>query len=92
VTIGVAGGCSLPTKADDRAPVAVRRRRRGRSALSELGTSFTRSPQSERRGKGRMGRILATPTMVASNSGEVSHIAAIADPVNVASPEVEQHD
>jgi hypothetical protein len=30
--------------------------------------------------------------MVALNSGEVLHMAAMADPVNAASPKVEQHN
>jgi hypothetical protein len=37
-----------------------------------------------------MGRTLATPTMMASNSGEVPHTAAAVDLVNVASLAVEK--
>jgi hypothetical protein len=33
-----------------------------------------------------MGRILATPTMVASNSDEVPHMAAVAKSANTPSP------
>jgi hypothetical protein len=46
VMLEVAGEYSRLVKADDEVLVAVHRRRRGHSALSKLGTSFTRGPGS----------------------------------------------
>jgi hypothetical protein len=37
-----------------------------------------------------MGRTLATPTTVASNSGEVPHMATVAKSVNMASPSADK--
>jgi hypothetical protein len=91
MTQEVAGEYSRPVKADDGVPVAVRRRRRAPTTSTKHRMSLTRSLESYGSEKAGTRRVLATPTMAASNSVEVPHMAAVAKSANAALPSLRRY-
>jgi hypothetical protein len=91
MTQEVAGEYSRPVKADDGVPVAVRRRRRAPTTSTKHHMSLTRSLESYGSEKAGTRRVLATPTMAASNSVEVPHMAAVAKSANAALPSLRRY-